>query len=334
MKWKENLKGSNIIKAGDKMKKPLIVLTGPTASGKTSLAVALAKKIGGEIISGDSMQVYKHMDIGTAKVTEDEKEGVPHYMINELDPGEECSVALFQQKVKQYMNKIYEKGNIPIIVGGTGFYIRAITHNIEFQEATTKDTTIRDTLMKQAHEEGPDALYNQLRQVDPISANKIHKNNIQRVVRALEYYQQTGEPISTHNEKEKIRQTPYNLVFFALSMDRGLLYSRIDERVDLMIEKGLVDEVKSLLDQGYSKNLPSMKGIGYKEFYPYLENQEDLYSCIDTLKQNTRHYAKRQLTWLRHQVEPVWIDVDQYNFNKEAILKILLKEVEQLNLIR
>lgn len=332
MRWKESLKGSNIIKRGEKMKKPLIVLTGPTASGKTSLAVALAKKIGGEIISGDSMQVYKHMDIGTAKVTEDEKEGIPHYMINELDPDEECSVAFFQQKVKQYMNKIYEKGNIPIIVGGTGFYIRAITHNIEFQE-TTKDTSIRDSLMKLAHAEGPDALYDQLRQVDPLSANNIHKNNIQRVVRALEYYQQTGEPISTHNEKEKTRQTPYNLVFFALNMDRELLYSRINERVDLMIEKGLVDEVKSLLNQGYSKNLPSMKGIGYKEFYPYLENKEDLCSCISTLKQNTRHYAKRQLTWLRHQVEPVWIDVDQHGFDKEIILKILLKQVERSDLI-
>ena len=314
------------------MKKPLIVITGPTASGKTSLAVALAKKIGGEIISGDSMQVYKYMDIGTAKVTENEKDGIPHYMIDEFEPSQECSVASFQEKVKDYMNKIYEKGNIPIIVGGTGFYIRAITQDIQFEE-TAKDTAIRDELMTQANQYGPDTLFEQLRKVDPVSAESIHKNNIQRVIRALEYYKQTGQPISAHNEKEKTRQTPYNLLFFGLNMNRELLYARIDARVDQMIEEGLVAEVKSLLDKGYSKDLPSMKGIGYKEFYPYFEKKETLESCINTLKQNTRHYGKRQLTWLRHQANPIWVNVDEYNFDKDEILKILLKYVEQKDLI-
>lgn len=307
-------------------------MTGPTASGKTSLAVALAKEIGGEIISGDSMQVYKHMNIGTAKVTEGEKEGIPHYMIDEFEPDQECSVAIFQEKVKGYMNKIYKKGNIPIIVGGTGFYIRAITHDIAFEE-TDQDTTIRRELMAQANEHGPDYLYEQLKQIDPISAKNIHKNNIQRVVRALEYYKQTGQLISAHNAKEQTRQTPYNLLFFGLNMDRALLYDRIDTRVDQMIEEGLVNEIKSLLDKGYSKTLPSMKGIGYKEFYPYFENKESLESCIQTLKQNTRHYGKRQLTWLRHQANPIWVNVDEFDFNKDKILEVLLKHVEQKNLI-
>lgn len=314
------------------MKKPLIVITGPTASGKTKLAVGLAKKIGGEIISGDSMQVYKHMDIGTAKVREDEKEGVPHYMIDELDPSTECSVAFFQKKVKGYMAQIYAKGKIPIIVGGTGFYIRAITHDIEF-ETTDKNDALRNKLMSEAAEHGPDYMHERLGQVDPVSADAIHKNNIQRVVRALEYHAETGEPISAHNKREKERQTPYNLVFFALTMDRDLLYARIDERVDQMIEEGLVQEVKELLELGYRKDLPSMKGIGYKEFYPYLEKEEDLEACINKLKQHTRHYAKRQLTWLRHQAEPRWIDVDSYNFDTEKLVRVLVKQVEQSNII-
>lgn len=313
------------------MKKPLIVLTGPTASGKTSLSVALAKKIGGEIISGDSMQVYKGMDIGTAKVTQEEKEGVPHYMIDEFEPSEECSVALFQEKVKGYMDKIYKKRKIPMIVGGTGFYIRAITHDIKF-ENTSQDTSIRDGLMKEASDYGPDYLHNKLREIDPVSARKIHKNNIQRVVRAIEYYQQTGELISEHNEKEKERQTPYNLLFFALNMDRDLLYDRIGTRVDQMLEEGLLEEARSFFELGYSRDLPSMRGIGYKEFYPYFESKENLDRCIELLKQNTRNYAKRQLTWLRNQVDPVWINVDEYNFEKEAILKVLYKHVEEANI--
>ncbi len=310
------------------MKKPLIVITGPTASGKTSLAVALAKKINGEIISGDSMQVYKKMDIGTAKVTEEEKQGIAHYMIDEFEPDQECSVALFQKKVKGYIEAIYSRGKIPMIVGGTGFYIRAITHDIAFEEMAT-DTSIRDELMALARTRGVDYLHQKLEEVDPLSAQNIHKNNIQRVVRALEYYRQTGKPISSHNEKEKSRETPYNLVFFGLNMDRELLYSRVDERVDQMIQEGLLDEVKKLYDKGYSKDLPSMRGIGYKEFFPYFENENSLETSIETLKQNTRHYAKRQLTWLRNQVSPIWIDVDQYDFNRERLLERLLEHVKE-----
>lgn len=314
------------------MKKPLIVITGPTASGKTSLAVALAKKIGGEIISGDSMQVYKHMDIGTAKVTEAEKQGVPHYMIDEFEPDEECSVALFQKKVKAYIDDIYSRGKIPMIVGGTGFYIKAITHNIEFQDTDT-DTAIRDQLMGIAAKHGADYLHEQLRQIDPVSAGNIHPNNIQRVVRAIEYYKQTGQLISAHNEQEKTRQTPYNLVFFGLSMERERLYCRISQRVDQMIAEGLLEEVKRLFDKGYAKTLPSMRGIGYKEFYPFFEKEESLEACIHTLKQNTRHYAKRQLTWLRHQANPIWINVDAYGFDTGEILKVLVKHVKDAGII-
>ncbi len=314
------------------MRKPLIVLTGPTASGKTSLAVALANKIGGEIISGDSMQVYKHMDIGTAKVTEAEKDGVPHYMIDEFEPDQECSVALFQKKVKAYMDDIYSRGKIPMIVGGTGFYIRAITHNIEFQEIDT-DMEIRNRLMAEAKEHGEEYLHNKLQEVDPVSAQNVHANNVQRVARALEYYEKTGEQISKHNEEEKTRETPYNLVFFGLNMERELLYSRIEQRVDQMLEEGLLAEAKSIYDKGYSKDLPSMRGIGYKEFYPYFEHTQSLESCVEILKQNTRHYAKRQLTWLRHQVKPIWINVDEYHFNAEEILKVLASHVEENNII-
>lgn len=314
------------------MKKPLIVIAGPTASGKTSISVALAKKIGGEIISGDSMQVYKHMDIGTAKVTEEEKQGIPHYMIDEFYPDEECSVALFQEKVQHYMNKIYNKGKIPIIVGGTGFYIQAITHDIKF-ENTVKDEKYRKQLMKEVNLYGPEYLHNKLKQVDPQSAENIHMNNIKRVVRALEYYSQTGEPISKHNRRENERETPYNLAFFALNMDRSTLYSRINQRVDQMIESGLIDEIQSLINKGYSKDLISMKAIGYKEFFPFFEGTLTLEECISNLKRDTRHYAKRQFTWLKHQANPIWIDVDQYNFQTEEILQVLLKHIEEFQRI-
>lgn len=314
------------------MKKPLIVITGPTASGKTALSVALAKSIGGEIISGDSMQVYKYMDIGTAKVREEEKQNIPHYMIDEFEPDEECSVAVFQQKVKEYMNKIYNKGKIPIIVGGTGFYIRAITHDIQF-EGMPQDTAYREKLAKEAELYGHEYLYQKLQKVDPKSCKTIHMNNLQRVIRALEYFEQTGTPISEHNAEEKKRESPYNLVFFALTMDRATLYSRINTRVDQMIEEGLIDEVQFLLTSGYSKDLTSMKAIGYKEFFPFFDQTLSLDECIDILKRDTRHYAKRQLTWLKHQAKPTWIPVDKYNFETDTILQLLLKHVEKSGII-
>lgn len=313
------------------MKKPLILIAGPTASGKTKASVLLAKAIGGEIISADSMQIYKGMDIGTAKVKTEEMEDIPHYMIDEWDADFPCNVATFKTKVETYLEAIYAKGKIPILVGGTGFYINAILFDTQFDE-TQSDTSYRLSLEKIANEQGALALYQQLEQVDPKGAAAIHPNNVKRVIRALEYYKETGEPISNHNEKERTKRhsnaSPYDYTFFVLTMDRALLYSRINKRIDQMLEEGLVEEVKRFYDAGLSEDLPSMKAIGYKEFFPYFKGELSLETCIDKLKQNTRNYAKRQLTWFKHQADPIFIEVDNLEFNGS---KITQKMLELLN---
>ncbi|MEE1072987.1 MAG: tRNA (adenosine(37)-N6)-dimethylallyltransferase MiaA [Cellulosilyticum sp.] len=309
------------------MKRPLILIAGPTASGKTKTSVLLAKAIGGEIISADSMQIYKGMDIGTAKIKPEEMEGVPHYMIDEWSADFPCSVAVFKEKVKAYLDVIYAKGKIPILVGGTGFYINAILYDTKFDE-TEADTTYRQALESLAKEQGALVLHEQLRVVDPESAKAIHPNNVKRVIRALEYYKDTGTKISEHNAKEKEKRTenesPYDYTFFALSMDRATLYERINLRIDQMIEEGLVQEVKQFFDAGLSEDLPSMKAIGYKEFFPYFKGEQNLEDCIEKLKQNTRNYAKRQLTWFRHQADPIFIEVDELNFDAERITEEML----------
>lgn len=310
------------------MKKPLILIAGPTASGKTKTSVLLAKAIGGEIISADSMQIYKGMDIGTAKVKSEEMEGVPHYMIDEWEATYPCSVAAFKSKVEEYLEKIYAKGKIPILVGGTGFYINAILFNTQFDE-TEADTSYRQSLEKLAQEQGAQRLHQELEKVDPKGAAAIHPNNVKRVIRALEYYKETGSPISEHNEKEKekrsMNESPYDYTFFALSMDRATLYERINLRIDQMMEEGLLEEVKSFYDAGVSEDLPSMKAIGYKEFFPYFKGQLDLDSCVEKLKQNTRNYAKRQLTWFKHQADPIFIEVDNLGFDGEKITEKMLQ---------
>lgn len=313
------------------MKRPLILIAGPTASGKTKTSVLLAKAIGGEIISADSMQIYKGMDIGTAKVKPEEMEHIPHYMIDEWEADFPCNVATFKAKEETYLEAIYAKGKIPILVGGTGFYINAILFNTQFEE-TQSDTTYRMTLEKIAKEEGALTLHRKLEQVDPKSAATIHPNNVKRVIRALEYYKETGNPISEHNEKERVKrssnESPYDYTFFALTMDRDMLYSRINKRIDQMMEEGLLEEVKSFYDAGLSEDLPSMKAIGYKEFFPYFKKELSLETCIDKLKQNTRNYAKRQLTWFKHQADPIFIEVDKLDFN---VSKITQKMLEVLN---
>lgn len=313
------------------MKKPLILIAGPTASGKTKTSVLLAKAIGGEIISADSMQIYKGMDIGTAKVTPEEMEGVPHFMIDEWEADFPCNVATFKEKVKCYIEAIYQRGHIPIIVGGTGFYINAILYDTNFEE-TDADTVYREALLERAQKEGAKALHDELRLVDPISAEAIHPNNVKRIIRALEYYKETGIPISSHNAKEKEKrkqdESPYDYTFFVLTMERQLLYDRINKRIDQMMEMGLLEEVKYFYENGYSEKLPSMKAIGYKEFFPYFKGQADLESCIENLKQNTRHYAKRQLTWFRNQTSPIFIEVDAYQFNGEKIVDAMLKKIK------
>lgn len=309
------------------MKRPLILIAGPTASGKTKTSVLLAKAIGGEIISADSMQIYKGMDIGTAKIKPEEMEGVPHYMLDEWPADFPCSVAVFKERVVHYMNTIYEKGKIPILVGGTGFYINAILYDTQFKE-TDADNDYRKELEALAETKGAAFLHEKLREVDPKGAQAIHPNNIKRVIRALEYYKETGTPISTHNQVEKEKrvenESPYDFTFFALSMERSLLYERINRRIDQMMEEGLVEEVRSLYDLGISEDLPSMKAIGYKEFFPYFKGKATLETCIEKLKQNTRNYAKRQLTWFRHQAQPIFIEVDQLEFDAERIVQEML----------
>lgn len=309
------------------LKKPLIVIGGPTACGKTKSSIALAKAVNGEIISADSMQIYKYMDIGTAKVLPAEMEGIPHYLIDELNPDEEFNIAVFQKKAKAIINQIYEKGKIPILVGGTGFYINAIVYDNNFME-TNAEETYRRQLAKLAEERGALYLHNQLKEWDPEAAEAIHPNNIKRVIRALEFFKQTGQKISCHNAEEKKRTSPYNTALIILTMERKLLYERINKRVDLMMQAGLLEEIKKLSAMGYTENLTSMKAIGYKEFFPYLKGEETLESAVDHLKQATRHFAKRQLTWFKGQTDGLWLEVT--NKTDTEILQEMLLYIKEV----
>ncbi len=311
------------------MKPKLIVIAGPTACGKTNIAIELAKKIDGEIISADSMQVYKYMDIGTAKPSKEEMQGIKHYLIDELFPDEEFSVATFQHMAKKYLTDIYNKGKIPIVAGGTGFYINALVKDNNFSSDEI-DLEYREKLFNIANEKGNEYLHSLLKEIDIRSYENIHFNNVKRVVRALEYYKITGEKISTHNEKEKTKESIYDTTFIILNMDRNLLYERIDLRVNKMLENGLVSEVKRLLDMGYSENLVSMKGLGYKELIPYIKGEVSLDEAISILKRDTRHFAKRQLTWFRNQSNSYskWINVDEFT-NNCIIVDIIIKNMNK-----
>lgn len=289
------------------MAKPLVVITGPTAAGKTGLSVKLAKKINGEIISADSMQVYTGMDIGTAKITKEEMCGIPHHMIDILDPAEEFNVALFKKYAGSYIDEITARGHIPIIVGGTGFYIRSVLYDTEFTSCDT-DYELRQKLFDYAKENGNDALFAKLLEIDPVSAETIHANNVKRVVRAIEYHTLTGERISEHNARERMKSSPYDFAYFVINMDRKVLYERIDRRVDTMIDDGLVDEVKELTKKGLTKDMVSMKGLGYKEIIEYFEGALTLDESINLIKKETRHFAKRQLTWFRREKDVIWLD--------------------------
>lgn len=284
----------------DTEKKPLIILTGPTAVGKTKASIGLAKAIGGEIISADSMQVYRHMDIGSAKITKEEMADVPHYLIDVLEPEEEFHVVRFQQMAKAAMADIYSRGKIPIIVGGTGFYIQALLYDIDFTE-NEGDSVYREKLEALAKEKGAAYLHGQLAMVDPKSAEEIHANNIKRVIRALEFYHQTGQKISEHNERERQKESPYQFCYFVLNDRRECLYERIDQRVDQMIRNGLVQEVQTLKERGCTKQMVSMQGLGYKEIFSYLEGDCSLEEAVYIIKRDTRHFAKRQLTWFKRE---------------------------------
>ena len=314
------------------MKKPLVILTGPTAVGKTKASIGLAKAIGGEIISADSMQVYKQMDIGSAKIKPSEMEGIPHYLLDILEPDEEFHVVLFQQMAKQAIQKIYEKGKIPIIVGGTGFYIQAVLYDIDFSEKE-KDTSYREELEKLAQTKGAEYLHDLLREVDEKSAQDIHANNVKRVIRALEYFHQTGEKISEHNEEQRKKVSPYNFSYFVLNDEREHLYERINLRVDQMINEGLVREVQSLKEKGYTRDMVSMQGLGYKEMLDYLDNKCSLEEAVEIIKRDTRHFAKRQITWFKRESDVTWIDKKEYEYNEERILKAMLEELKERGII-
>lgn len=307
--------------------KPMIILTGPTAAGKTELSIKLAEAVGGEIISADSMQVYKKMNIGTAKIMPEEMDGIPHYLVDELEPDEEFHVVRFQQMAKRAAEKIYEKGKIPIVVGGTGFYIQALLYDIDFSEEDA-DRGYRDRLKKLAEEKGNGYLHRMLAEVDPESAQTVHENNIKRVIRALEFYEKTGTKISMHNEQERTKESRYNFVYFVLTHERKILYYRINQRVDRMIEAGLIDEVRQLACEGYTKDMVSMQGIGYKEVFDYLEGKQDLAETAERIKKDTRHFAKRQLTWFRREKEVTMINRQDYRMEDE-ILAFMLEKIRE-----
>ena len=310
------------------MKRPLIILTGPTAVGKTKASIGLAKALNGEIISADSMQVYKYMDIGSAKIRPEEMQGVKHYLIDELEPDEEFHVVKFQQMAKEAMEVIYAQGKIPIVVGGTGFYIQALLYDIDFTESN-EDNSYRQELEQLADEKGAEYLHEMLRAIDPVSADTIHANNVKRVIRALEFYHQTGEKISEHNEQERAKDSPYDFCYFVLNDDREKLYERINLRIDQMLEEGLVDEVKALKNKGYTRDMVSMQGLGYKEILDYLNGKCTLEEAIYILKRDTRHFAKRQLTWFRRERDVIWIEKPSYDYDEDKILEAMLKSIRE-----
>ena len=314
------------------MKKPLIILTGPTAVGKTKLSIALAKAVNGEIISADSMQVYQYMDIGSAKIKKEEMQGVPHYLIDVLKPEEEFHVVRFQEMAKQAMEEIYAKGKIPILTGGTGFYIQAVVKDIDFSENTEK-SEVRSRLEQLAKDKGSEYLHQKLLEVDPDSAQKIHANNVKRVIRALEYYELTGEKISLHNEREAAKESPYCYAYFVLNDLREKLYQRIDARVDEMLKEGLVQEVEKLSRMGYTRNLVSMQGLGYKEILAYLEGECSLEEAVYILKRDTRHFAKRQITWFKREPDVIWVNKPEFGYEDEKIQNYMLENSEKRGII-
>ena len=302
--------------------KDLIVLTGPTAVGKTSLSIALAKAVDGEIISADSMQVYKYMNIGTAKITEEEKCGIPHFLIDELEPDEEFNVTIFKNKVMGYIEDIKSRGKVPIIVGGTGFYIQSVIYDINFNEYGD-DSEVRKKYELMAETIGKSELHKKLALVDREYADSVSENNVKKVVRALTFFEMTGEKLSEHNKRERERSSPFDFAYFVLTMDRKKLYERIDKRVDLMFDMGLVEEVKALMAKGYDKSLVSMQGIGYKEVIDYLNGKTSLEECIDIIKRDTRHFAKRQLTWFKREKVVTYIDKDEFAAEDKCLKEML-----------
>lgn len=309
----------------------VIAIVGPTASGKTALSVELAKAIGGEVINGDAMQVYKGLDIGTAKISVDEMGGIPHHLFDVKEPTEPFSVAAYQAEVRRWIDDIRNRGKIPIIVGGTGLYVQAVLYDFRFTEEAA-DLVVRNRLEKELVENGAEELYEKLKRMDPKSAEKIHPNNHRRLVRALEIIEVTGQ---TKGEQEKgAGHAPlYNHLLIGLQMDRDTLYQRIDLRVELMMEKGLLQEAQQLWEEGI-RNVQSVQAIGYKELHQYIEGNLVLEDAVELIKKNTRNYAKRQMTYFRNKLDVSWYEAEWGT--AEIIQRILvnLKDYENSKRIR
>ena len=302
--------------------KKLYIIAGPTAVGKTEISLELAKRIEGEIVSADSMQVYKGMDIGTAKLGAEERQGIRHHLIDILSPFDDFNIAIFQRLAKKAIAEIYEKNKTPILVGGTGFYIQSVLYDIDFKQETADDK-LRKELYEEYEQKGADYMYEKLINLDKAAADKIHPNNKKRLLRAIEYVLKNDEKISEHNSKQSQKDSEYDYRYFVLNMDRAKLYDRINKRVDLMIEGGLLQEVRRLKEASCHRAMVSMKGIAYKELLEHLEGEISLYDAIDKIKQNTRHFAKRQITWFKREKEAIWIDVDRFE-SKDSILEYML----------
>lgn len=315
-------------------KKPLIILAGPTAVGKTVLSIRLAKAAGAEIISADSVQVYRHMDIGSAKITEEEMEGVPHYLVDVLEPKEEFNVVRFQRMAKEAAEKIWAKGKIPLVTGGTGFYIQALLYDIDFTENDGDETYRRELEQKASDEKGASELYEMLKTVDPRAARDIHPHNIKRVIRALEFYRKSGEKISGHNAEQRQKVPPYNYAYFVLTDDRESLYDRIDRRVDQMMEQGFLDEVRRLKEQGVQRDSTAMQALGYRQLYAYLEGEYPLEEAVRIIKRDTRHFAKRQLTWFRRERDVIWADKSLIGQDEEKLADYMLERLRERKIIK
>ena len=311
----------------------MIILAGPTAVGKTAASIRLAKAVGGEIISADSMQVYRHMDIGSAKIRPEEMEGVPHYLVDVLEPEEDFNVVRFQQMAKAAAEEIYARGRIPIAAGGTGFYIQALLYDIDFTE-NDGDSSFRRKLEKTAEEKGGEYLHSLLQEADPEAALQIHPHNSKRMIRALEFHHQTGGKISEHNETEREKESPYNFAYFVLTDDRSRLYDRIDRRVDLMMEEGLLDEVRFLKERGVRRDSTAMQGLGYKELYAFLDGEYPLEEAVRIIKRDTRHFAKRQLTWFKRERDVIWADKSVIGQDDDAVIDFILKELKNRGIIK
>lgn len=303
---------------------PLVVLTGPTAVGKTRLSLALARAAEGEIVSADSMQVYRHMDIGSAKIRPEEMQGIPHHMIDILEPWESFNVVLFKERCEECIRGIYERGHIPVITGGTGFYIQALLRDVDFTEEP-EDKAYRESLERLAAEKGAEYLHALLREADPAAAEEIHANNIKRIVRALEFYHLTGNRISEHNRRERQKESAYNSCYFVLNDERDRLYTRIEQRVDEMLEQGLTDEVRHLRDLGCRRGMVSMQGLGYKEIMAWLEGETSYEEAVEILKRDTRHFAKRQLTWFRREKDVIWVNKNEFGYDEAKMLDFMLE---------